>query len=142
MNNLKIAPFSPALCLGLIDNISNLLLHHFLLIARHYIYISSRIFENIPQNEPEYSHRDLAIARFLVTAVRKNIGGLLLWLVSLSSSVPELTRHGCCKSVVPFRQSCSGRVCALVMSAFSLSCQIHVTFAAHWPMKAFPSSTC
>ena len=37
--NLKITLFSPALCLGLIDNISNLLLHHFLLIARHYIYI-------------------------------------------------------------------------------------------------------
>ena len=30
--------FSPALCLGLVDRISNLLLHHFLLIARHYIY--------------------------------------------------------------------------------------------------------
>ena len=30
----------------------------------------------------------------MVTAVRKNIGGLLSWLVSLSSSVPELTRHG------------------------------------------------
>ena len=57
-------------------------------------YTSSWIFENIPQNGPEYSHRNLAIARFLVTAVRKNIGGLLSWLVSLSSSVPELTRHG------------------------------------------------
>ena len=32
--------------------------------------------------------------RFLVTAVRKNIGDLLSWLVSLSSSLPELTRHG------------------------------------------------
>ena len=41
---------------------------------------TSRIFENIPQNGPEYSHRNLAIARFLVTAVRKNIGGLLSWL--------------------------------------------------------------
>ena len=41
--NLDLAnttPFSPALRLGLIDNISSLLLHHFLLIARHYIYIS------------------------------------------------------------------------------------------------------
>ena len=57
-------------------------------------YISSRIFENVPQNAPEYSHRKLAIASFLVTAVRKNIGGLLSCLVSLSSSVPELTRHG------------------------------------------------
>ena len=58
------------------------------------IYISSRIFENIPQNGPEYSHRKLAIASFLVTVVPKNIGGLLSWLVSLTSSVPELTRHG------------------------------------------------
>ena len=32
-------------------------------------------------------------ARFLVTAVRIHIGGLLSWLVSLSSSVPALTRH-------------------------------------------------
>ena len=56
--------------------------------------ISSRMFETIAQNGPEYSHRNLAIARFLVTAVRKNIGGLLSWLVSFSSSVPELTRHG------------------------------------------------
>ena len=55
-------------------------------------YISSRISEN--KNGPEYSHRNLAIARFLVTAVRKNIGGLLSWLVSLSSSVAELTRLG------------------------------------------------
>ena len=39
LTNLNITPFSPALCLGLIDNIFNLLLHHFLLIARHYIYI-------------------------------------------------------------------------------------------------------
>ena len=36
LTNLNITPF--CLCLGLIDNISNLLLHHFLLIARHYIY--------------------------------------------------------------------------------------------------------
>ena len=39
-------------------------------------FITSRIFENIPQNGPEYSHRKLAIARFLVTAVRKNIEGV------------------------------------------------------------------
>ena len=38
LTNLNIAPFSPALCLGLIENISNLLPHRFLLIARHYIY--------------------------------------------------------------------------------------------------------
>ena len=50
-----------------------------------YVCIPSRIFENIPQNGPEYSYRKLAIASFLVAAVRKNIGGLLSWLVSLSS---------------------------------------------------------
>ena len=33
----NITSFSLVLCLGCIDNISNLLLHHFLLIARHYI---------------------------------------------------------------------------------------------------------
>ena len=55
---------------------------------------SSRIFENIPQNGPEYPYRNLAIATFLVTAARINIGGLLSRLVSLSSSVPELPRHG------------------------------------------------
>ena len=54
----------------------------------------SRILENIPQNGPKYSHRNLAIGRFLVTAMTKNIGGLLSWLVSLSISVPELTCHG------------------------------------------------
>ena len=57
-----------------------------------YIYLAE--FLKTPQNGPEYSHRNLAIARFLVTAVRKNIEGLLSWLVSLSSSVPQLTRHG------------------------------------------------
>ena len=57
------------------------------------------MFENIPQNGLEYSHRNLAIARFLVTAVRKNIAGLLFWLVSFSSSVPELTRHGLGRSL-------------------------------------------
>ena len=57
------------------------------------------MFENIPQNGPEYSHRNLAIARFLITAVRKNIGGLLSWLVSFSSSVPELTGHGLGRSL-------------------------------------------
>ena len=47
LTNLNITPFSPALCLGLIDNISNLLLHHFLLIARHYIY-SCKLRNTIP----------------------------------------------------------------------------------------------
>ena len=47
LTNLIITPFSPALCLGLIDNISNLLLHHFLLIAKHYIY-SCKLRNTIP----------------------------------------------------------------------------------------------
>ena len=34
------------------------------------------MFENIPQNGPEYSNRKLAIARFLVAAVRKKHRGL------------------------------------------------------------------
>ena len=34
----KSITFSPSICLGLIDNISDLLLHHLLLIARRYIY--------------------------------------------------------------------------------------------------------
>ena len=75
--------------------------------------ISSRIFENMPQDGPEYSHRNLEIARFLVNEVRINIAGLLSWLVSLLTSVPKLTRHGlgrglhvnpwgggCCQSVL------------------------------------------
>ena len=61
-------------------------------------YSNSRIFtlQTLGRNLHLKSHRKLAIARFLVAAVRKNIGGLLSWLVSLSSSVPdhELTRHG------------------------------------------------
>ena len=61
--------------------------------------ISSRIFENIPQNWPEYPNRNLAIARCLVTAVRINIEGLPPWLVSLSSSVLELTWHGLGRSL-------------------------------------------
>ena len=47
LTNFNITPFPPALCLGIIDNISNLLLHHFLLIARHYIY-SCKIRNTIP----------------------------------------------------------------------------------------------
>ena len=48
LTNLNIPPFSPALCLGIIDNITNLLLHHFLLIARHYIY-SCKLRNTIPR---------------------------------------------------------------------------------------------
>ena len=51
--------------------------------------ISSRIFENIPQNWPEYPNRNLAIARCLVTAVRINIEGLPPWLVIY---LPSLVR--------------------------------------------------
>ena len=71
------------------------------------------MFENVPPKGPEYLHRNLEIARFLVAAVRIFIGGLLSWLVSSLGSVPELTCHGvgrglhvypqregCCKSVV------------------------------------------
>ena len=36
----------------------------------------SQVFESIPQNGLEYTHRNLAIARFLVTAVRKKHRGL------------------------------------------------------------------
>ena len=43
----KEVSFSPALCFGLIDSISNLLLHHFLLIARHYIY-TCRLRSTLP----------------------------------------------------------------------------------------------
>ena len=48
---------------------------------------------------------------------------------------------GGCKSVV-LSVSLALGVSALVLSAYSLSCQILVLFEAHWPMKAFPSSTC
>ena len=116
--------------------------------------ISSRIFENIPQNGPEFSHRILAIARFLVTAVRKNMGDLLSWLVSVSSSVPELTRHGLERASMSIprgggkdaamlqkpdtvRQSCSGRLSALVMSALSLICQILLMFEANYHKRKF-----
>jgi len=57
-------------------------------------YISSRIFETAPEKGQEYSHRNPARARFVVTAVRILIGVLLSWLVSSSSSVRELTCHG------------------------------------------------
>ena len=127
---------------------------YFIYINRHNgCCISSRIFENMPQNGPEFSHRILAIARFLVTAVRKNIGDLLSWLVSLSSSVPELTRHGLemasmsisrggggwrmLQKLDTVRQSCSGRLSALVMSALSLICQILLIFEANDHKREF-----
>ena len=55
-----------------------------------------------------------------------------------SMSIPR--GGGCCKSVVPSVSPALGKVSALVMSVFSLSCQILVTFEAYWPMKVFPSS--
>ena len=54
LTNLIITPFSPAVCLGLIDNISNLLLHHFLLIAKHYIY-SCKLRNTVPMVHDVYT---------------------------------------------------------------------------------------
>ena len=54
LTNLIITPFSPALCLGLIDKISNLLLHHFLLIAKHYIY-SCKLRNTVPMVHDVYT---------------------------------------------------------------------------------------
>ena len=48
LTNLIFTPITQALCLGLIDNISNRLLHHFLLIIpRHYTY-SCKLRNTIP----------------------------------------------------------------------------------------------
>ena len=47
LTDLNITPSLPAPCLGFIDNIFNLLLHYFLLIARHYIY-SCKLRNTIP----------------------------------------------------------------------------------------------
>ena len=46
--NLKDSVFSPFLCLGLVENVSNVLLHHLLLIARHYIY-TCKLKNSIPK---------------------------------------------------------------------------------------------
>ena len=46
--DLKDPVFSPFLCLGLVENVSNLLLHHLLLIARHYIY-TCKLKNSIPK---------------------------------------------------------------------------------------------
>ena len=119
--------------------------------------LACRILKSIGSSEylAEFLKTYLKTGQFLVTAVpRINIGGLLSCLVLLSSSVPELTRHelrrglhvnpwgGVLQKRGTALYSCCGRVRALVMSAVSLSCQILVMFEAHWPMKAFPSSTC
>ena len=103
---------------------------------------TSRIFENIPQNGPEYSHRNLAIARFLVTAVKQH-----RWLAVLVGLIVELSpwANSPCVGKGPPCQFLGGggegaakawhcplvllwRVSALVMSAFSSSCQILVMF--------------
>ena len=42
------------------------------------IYPAEFLFENVPKKGPEYSHRHLSIARFLVTAVRIFIGACSL----------------------------------------------------------------
>jgi len=55
-------------------------IHSLRLLICSKICISSRIFENVPQRPQkgqEYSHRNLAKARFLVTVVRIFIWGLL-----------------------------------------------------------------
>ena len=55
----NITPFSPALCLGLIDNISNLLLHHFLLMAKHYI-CSCKLRNSFPMLHAAFDDNNLA----------------------------------------------------------------------------------
>ena len=48
--NLKDSVFSPFLCLGLVENVSNVLLHHLLLIARHYILVyTCKLKNSIPK---------------------------------------------------------------------------------------------
>ena len=42
------------------------------------MYLAEFLFENVPKKGPEYSHRHLSIARFLVTAVRIFIGACSL----------------------------------------------------------------
>ena len=58
--NLKDSVFLPFLCLGLVENVSNIRLLHLLLIARHYIYTCSGVRrpEGPPSGAP-YPHRKL-----------------------------------------------------------------------------------
>lgn len=57
----NITPFSPALCLGLIDNISDLLLHHFLLIARLTIlYVVCKLRNTFPMLHAAFDDNNLA----------------------------------------------------------------------------------
>ena len=46
--NLKDSVFSPFLWLGLVENVSKVVLHHLLLIARHYIY-TCKLKNSIPK---------------------------------------------------------------------------------------------
>ena len=48
LEDLKDISLSPTLCLGLINDVSHLLLHHLLLIARHYIY-NCKLRNTIPK---------------------------------------------------------------------------------------------
>ena len=106
--------------------------------------ISTRIF--FTQKGLEYSHRNLdAIARFLVTAVRIFIGGLLSCLVSLSSHCPWANSPWGGKR--PTCQSLAGGgyksvVRSIGLAAWGLSCQMLLMFEADWPMKALPWPTC
>ena len=114
-------------------------------------HIYSRIFENTPQNGPEYSHRNLESGH---CGEKKHRGlavlvSLIVKLISWANS-PRVGKGPPCQSlegqgaakawylplVLLWESQCTGHVC------FSLSCQILVTFEAHWPMKAFPLSTC
>ena len=47
----------------------------------------------------------------------------------------------CCKSVVRSVSLGWESQCTHLVSTLSLSCHIILMFEAHWPMKAFPSST-
>ena len=72
--NLNITLFSPALRLGLIDNISNPLLHPFLLISRHYIY-SCKLRNTIPMAQVyiQLDIRSMEIEKQLLAFYNSNL---------------------------------------------------------------------
>ena len=93
-------------------------------------YISGRSFENIPQNGPEYSHRNLAIARFFVTAVRKNVRGLavlvgLIVKVSPWANSPWVGKGPPCKSLGGGKGAAKAGYCPLVL-LWPSQCTCHV----------------
>ena len=93
-------------------------------------YISSRSFENISQNGPEYSHRNLAIARYLVTTVRKNIRGIavlvgLIVRVSPWANSPWVGRGPPCQSLEGGKGAAKAGYCPLVLLWLS-QCNGHV----------------